>query len=79
LATLNVPEPRIIVVQPWDKNISKNIEQALSVANLGVTPTLSEGFIRLKIQSLNEETRKSLVKVLHEKLENARKSLRNVR
>lgn len=79
LSSLSVPEPRLILIQPWDKNISKNIEQALVVANLGAMPTLNEGFIRLNIPSLNEETRKSLVKVLHEKLENARKSLRNIR
>ncbi len=79
LASLSTPEPRLILIQPWDKNISKNIEQALVTANLGAVPTLNEGFIRLKIPSLNEDTRKSLIKVLREKLENARGSLRSIR
>jgi len=79
LASLSVPEPRLILIQPWDKNIAKNIEQALATANLGAMPTINEGFVRLKIPSLNEDTRKALIKVLREKLENARKSLRSIR
>ena len=79
LASLSTPESRLILIQPWDKNVSKNIEQALVTANLGAVPTINEGFIRLKIPSLNEDTRKSLVKALHEKLENSRRSLRGIR
>ncbi len=79
LASLSTPEPRLILIQAWDKSVSKNIEQALSVANLGATPTVTDGFIRLKMPALNEDTRKSLIKVLHDKLENSRRSLRNVR
>ena len=79
LATLNVPEPRIIVVQPWDKNIVKEIEKALSKTDLGFSINLNEGMIRLSLPPLNEERRKDLVKILHNKLENVRKSLRNIR
>jgi len=79
LATLNVPEPRIIVVQPWDKNIVKEIEKALSKTDLGFSINLTEGMIRLSLPPLNEERRKDLVKILHNKLENVRKSLRNIR
>ncbi len=79
LATLNVPEPRIIVVQPWDKNIVKEIEQALSKTDLGFSVNSVEGMIRLSLPPLNEERRKDLVKILHNKLENVRKSLRNIR
>lgn len=79
LATLNVPEPRIIVVQPWDKNIVKEIEQALSKTDLGFSVNAVEGMIRLSLPPLNEERRKDLVKILHNKLENVRKSLRNIR
>ncbi len=79
LATLSVPEPRTIVIQPWDKNIIKEIERALSKADIGVSPVVSEGMIRLMLPPLNEERRKDLVKILHSKLENARKSLRAVR
>ena len=79
LATLNVPEPRMIVIQPWDKNILKEIEQALSRADLGASVVSNEGIIRLSLPPLNEERRKGLVKNLHTKLENARKSLRSIR
>jgi ribosome recycling factor len=79
LASLSVPEPRLILIQPWDKNLFKNIEQALVKAEVGSMPVISDGFIRLKMPSLNEETRKHLVKVLHEKLENSRRNLRGIR
>lgn len=79
LATLSVPEPRIIVVQPWDKNIVKEIEKALSKIDLGFSVNSTEGMIRLSLPPLNEERRKDLVKILHNKLENVRKSLRNIR
>jgi len=79
LATLSIPEPRTIVVQPWDKNIVKEIEQALSKTDLGFSVNSSEGMIRLSLPPLNEERRKDLVKILHSKLENVRKSLRNIR
>ncbi|MDA2922660.1 ribosome recycling factor [Patescibacteria group bacterium AH-259-L07] len=80
LAALSVPEPRSIVIQPWDKNIVKSIEIALSSGNLGTAPHVDDdGIIRLNLPALNEESRKNLVKVLHSKLENARTSLRSVR
>lgn len=80
IASLNVPKPRVIVIQPWDKNIVKDIEQALTSVDLGTSPNVSEdGVIRLNLPPLNEETRKNLVKILHSKLENARKFLRSIR
>jgi len=79
LAALSVPEPRTIVIQPWDKNIVKEIERALISIDLGVMPNVSGGIIRLNLPPLNEETRKRLVKILQTKLEEARKSLRVVR
>ncbi|MCF7906778.1 ribosome recycling factor [Patescibacteria group bacterium] len=79
LASLSIPEPRLILIQPWDKSIFKNIEQALIKAEIGVMPVISDGFIRLKMPSLNEESRKHLVKILHEKLENSRRNLRGIR
>ena len=79
LATLNIPEPRTIVIQPWDKNIVKEIEKALVSVDLGASPVVSEGIIRLNLPPLNEETRKNLVKVLHTKMESAKKSLRSIR
>lgn len=79
LATLNNPEPRTIVIQPWDKTILKQIEQALNKIDLGANPIINEGLIRLSFPPLNEERRKSLIKILREKMENAKKSLRIVR
>ncbi len=79
LASVSVPEPRTIVIEPWDKNVVKDIERALQAANLGVSPVAEGGKIRLNIPQLTEETRKELVKKLKEKLEKARVSLRSVR
>lgn len=79
LATLSVPEPRTIVIQPWDKNIIKEIERSLAKADIGTSPVVNEGIIRLILPPLNEERRNGLVKILHTKLENARKSLRVIR
>ena len=79
LATLSIPEPRVIIIQPWDKNIIKEIEQALSKADLGVSIVVREGLIHLSLPLLNEERRKSLVKILHIKLENTKKSFRSIR
>ncbi len=79
LATMSVPEPKTILIQTWDRNIVKEVEKALTLANLGVTPTVSDGSIRLNFPPLNEETRKNLIKFLHVKTENARKSLRSLR
>jgi ribosome recycling factor len=79
LATINVPEPRLIVIQPWDKNVIKDIEAALSRANLGTMPTVKEAAINVNLPSLNEETRKNLIKILHQKLESGRMNLRNLR
>ena len=79
IASINVPEPRTIVIQPWDKNIIKDVERALVQANLGVMPTVKELVIHLVLPPLTEEVRKNLVKVLQTKLENAKKSLRSAR
>ncbi|MGC9049001.1 MAG: ribosome recycling factor [Patescibacteria group bacterium] len=79
LATITVPEPRLIVIQPWDRNIVKEIEIALTQANLGTIPTIKETVIQINLPPLNEETRKNLVKILHQKLEQTRINLRNLR
>lgn len=80
LASLSIPEPRTIVIQPWDKNIIKEIGQALSLINIGTSPQVSDdGIIRLNLPPLNEETRKDLVKILQTKLENTRKAFRSIR
>ena len=79
LATITVPEPRLIIIQPWDRNIIKEIEIALTQANLGTLPTVKETAVHLNLPPLNEETRKNLVKILSQKLEKAKNALRNLR
>ncbi|MEK7580544.1 MAG: ribosome recycling factor [Patescibacteria group bacterium] len=79
LASISAPDPRTLVIQPWDKSILKDIESALVSANLGTMPTVKEDTIFINLPPLNEEMRKKLVKILNEKLEEAKVVLRNIR
>lgn len=79
LATITVPEPRLIIVQPWDRNVIKEIETALAQANLGTLPSIKESVIHINLPPLNEETRNNLVKILHQKLEHWRNEIRSQR
>lgn len=79
LASISVPEARSIVVTPWDKSITKDIEKAITAANLGVNPVNEGDKIRLVVPQLTEENRKELVKKLSEKMETARIALRQIR
>ncbi len=78
-ANINVPDPRSIVVQPWDKSILAEIEKEILAANLGVTPQNNGEIIRINIPALTEERRKELVKKAKEEAENCKISIRNVR
>ncbi|MFH1583117.1 MAG: ribosome recycling factor [Candidatus Falkowbacteria bacterium] len=79
LASINVPEARSIVITPWDKSIAKDIEKAITAANLGINPVNEGDKIRLVVPQLTEENRKELVKRLNEKMETARIALRQIR
>jgi ribosome recycling factor len=79
LATISVPEPRLISVQVWDKSMVHAVEKAIIAANLGLTPSTEGQVIRLRIPELNEERRKELVKVAHKYSETARIAVRHVR
>jgi ribosome recycling factor len=79
LGTVAAPEPRLLVIQPWDKGALGAIEKAITKSELGLTPTNDGSVIRLQIPPLTEERRKDLVKQLHQKAEAARVSVRNVR
>jgi len=79
LASISVPEARSIVVTPWDKNITKDIEKAIVAADLGINPVNEGGKIRLAMPQLTEENRHELVKKLNEKMGTARISLRQTR
>jgi ribosome recycling factor len=79
LATISVPEPRLISVAVWDKAMVHPVEKAISSANLGLNPATEGQTIRLRIPELNEERRKELVKVAHKYCEAARVAIRHVR
>ncbi|HEY4774764.1 MAG TPA: ribosome recycling factor [Xanthobacteraceae bacterium] len=79
LASISVPEPRMITVQVWDKSAVHAVEKAILAANLGLTPATEGQMIRLRIPELNEERRRELVKVAHKYAEAARVAVRHVR
>ena len=79
LATVTVPEPRLISVQVWDKTMVKAVEKAITAANLGLTPSTEGQVIRLRIPELNEERRRELAKIAHKYAEAARVAVRHVR
>ena len=79
LASISAPEPRLLVVQPFDPGAIKNIERAVQESDLGLTPSNDGKVVRLPIPALTEERRKDLVKVVHGIAEQGRISVRNVR
>src|SRR6266576_1492056 len=79
LATVSVPEPRLISVQVWDKSMVHAVEKAIAASDLGLTPSTEGQVLRLRIPELNEERRKDLVKVAHKYAEAARVAVRHVR
>ena len=79
LGQISAPEPRLIVIQPWDKSLLKAIEKAIISSDLGLTPGNDGNLIRLQIPMLTEERRKDLVKQLHKKIEEGRVELRTIR
>jgi ribosome recycling factor len=79
LASLSLPEPRIIVVQPWDKTVLKDIERGLNLADLNVGIQNDGTVLRLSFPPLTEETRQAIIKVLGQKLEAGRIQLRQIR
>jgi ribosome recycling factor len=79
LAAISAPEPRLIVIQAWDKSLIKAIEKAIIGSDLGLTPSNDGSLIRLSIPALTEERRKELVKQLHKKVEEGRVEIRTLR
>jgi ribosome recycling factor len=79
LASINVPEPRSLVIRPFDPTTLKAIERAIQVSDLGLTPNNDGKMIRLNLPPLTEERRRDLVKVVHARLEEARVAVRNIR
>ena len=79
LASINVPEPRLLVVQPFDKNSIAQVEKAIQQSDLGITPSNDGQVIRLAFPPLTEERRRDLVKQVHTRAEESRVAVRNVR
>ncbi|MDD4957356.1 MAG: ribosome recycling factor [Candidatus Omnitrophica bacterium] len=79
LANISVPEPRLIVIQPWDKASMSMVEKAILSSDLGITPMNDGRVIRLSMPQLTEERRQELVKVLHKMEEEGKVSIRNAR
>jgi ribosome recycling factor len=79
LASFSVPEPRQLLVQPFDRNAISSIEKAIQSSDLSITPSNDGNVIRLSFPPLTEERRRELVKLLHQRAEEGRVAVRNVR
>ena len=79
VATVNTPEPRLIVVQPWDKSLIGEIERGIQTADLGLNPANDGNVIRVPIPPLSQERRKDMVRLLHKMAEEGKISVRHAR
>lgn len=79
LASITAPEPQSLLIQPWDANIIKNIETAIRQSSIGIEPINDGRVVRIIIPPLTEERRNEFVKIIHQKAEEARIALRNIR
>jgi ribosome recycling factor len=79
LASISVPEPHQIVIQPWDRGVLGAIEKAIMKSDIGLMPNVDGTVVRLNIPTLTEERRKDIVKNVHKRMEEARVEIRNLR
>lgn len=79
LATITVPDARLITIQPWDKNVIADVEKALLASDLGITPANDGVIIRLQLPQMSIERRDEMVKILGKKTEECRVGVRNIR
>ena len=79
IATISAPEARLLTIQPWDKQSLKEIEKSLQKSDLGMNPSSDGSVIRVPVPPLSQERRKEMVKLLKQKAENGKMSVRNVR
>ncbi len=79
MAAISVPEPRVLMIQPWDASTLKDIERAINTSDIGINPSNDGKVIRLVFPQLNEERRKELVKEISKRAEEAKVAIRNVR
>jgi ribosome recycling factor len=79
LAAVSTPEPRMILIRPWDPKVIGAIEKAIIASDLGLTPSSDGQVVRLSVPALTEERRQDLVKLVHKRVEEAKVAVRNVR
>lgn len=79
VASITTPDARTIQIEPWDKNLVKEIEKAITASGLGINPKIAGTVIHLNLPPMTEENRKELVKVINQKSELARIAVRNIR
>ena len=79
VASISIPEAKMILIQPWDRTSIRDIEKAILKSELGLNPTSDGNVIRIVIPALTEERRKDLIKTVHKRLEEIRVALRNIR
>jgi ribosome recycling factor len=79
VGNIGVPEPRLLVIQPWDRSLIPAIEKAILKSDLGITPSSDGNVVRIAIPQLTQERRKELVKVIKKRAEEARVAVRNIR
>jgi ribosome recycling factor len=79
LASISVPEPHQIVIQPWDRGVLNAIEKAIMKSDIGLMPNVDGTVVRLNIPQLTEERRKDIVKSVHRRMEEAKVEIRNLR
>ncbi len=79
VASISIPDAKTIQIEPWDKNVVKDIEKAIQASGLGLNPNIAGTVIRLIMPPMTEENRKNVVKLVHQKAEQARIGIRNVR
>lgn len=79
VANISVPEPRSIIIQPWDASLVKEIEKSIMASDLGINPSNDGKMIRLVIPPLTEERRRDLIKQVKKEVENAKVAIRNIR
>lgn len=79
LASISAPEPRTLVIEPWDKKILSDLEKAILTSDLGLSPIVDKNLIRINIPALTEDRRMALLKILNSKLEEAKIKYRNSR
>jgi len=79
IAGITAPEPRLLVIQPWDQNAVRNIEKAIQASDLGISPVSDGRVIRLPIPELSEERRRDLTRIVRQRAEQGRVEVRSVR